>query len=92
MSDGNKTRAWELFIRVIAISVAIGGPFVGYQFKRLDDADHASMSDRNQLRERVAVAEERARSGEMDRQEIKRTLIRIESKLDMAATERRERP
>lgn len=81
MSD-KAMRAWEMFIRVIAITVCIGGPVLGYQLSKLDEADKESMTDRNLLRERVAITEEKARTAEAATVEIKASLRRIEDSLD----------
>ena len=82
MSESNKIRAWELLVRIVAIAVCVGGPALGYQLKKLDDSDRESMQDRNQLRERVAITEEKARYIEETNNEIKAALRRIEDKID----------
>lgn len=76
-------KSWELFIRAVGIVVAICGPLVGYQIAMLNDADRESMTDRNQMRERLAVVESISAEARLQRSDIKAALARIEDKLDM---------
>lgn len=92
MSEQNKMRMWELFVRVIAVSIAFAGPVIGYQFKTLADADKESMRDRNAIRERVAVNAAMSVEASAQRVEMRQLLLRIEDKLDSYIQQQKQQP
>jgi hypothetical protein len=86
----NETRLkmWEIFIRIVAISMVPLSMAVGYQFNTLAENDKESMADRNAIRERVAVAETKAQHTMDALSDIRASLIRIEDKMERIHAER----
>jgi hypothetical protein len=80
-----KLKMWEIFVRIIAISMVPLSMAVGYQFNTLAENDKQSMEDRNALRERIAVTETKTAYTFETLAEIRAALIRIEDRIERHA-------